>query len=108
MFEGKARLVVMGDMANTPQVVFDPDSDLKIRKTSSKEKVSLEFKPTEKFLDALKNGTNRFVLVVESNGLLDTANSELANDDDEERAIFDGIPLISDTPKSMVLTYWRM
>lgn len=108
LLEGKARLVVMGDNANTPKVFLDPGSDLKIKKSGSGDEVTLEFKPTEKFLDALKNGSNRYGLIIESNGLLDTSKSELSDGVTEKRTLYDGIPVISDTPKSMVLTIWRM
>lgn len=106
LLEGKVRLVVMGDNANTPKVFLDSYSDLRIKKSGTGDEVTLEFKPTEKFLDALKNGTNRFGLIIESNGLLDTTNSELSDFDKEGRPLFDGIPISYEKQQSVVVTVW--
>lgn len=50
--------------------------------------------------------SNRFALVIESNGLLDTQNSELSDFDKEGRPLFDGVPISYDQQKSVVVTIW--
>ena len=50
---------------------------------------------------------NNFALVIESNGLLDTRNSELSDFDKDGRPLFDGFPISYDQQKSVVVTVWE-
>ncbi len=47
-------------------------------------------------------------LIVESNGLLDTRNSELMEFDAKERPLFDGTPISLDEQRAVSLTTWRV
>jgi hypothetical protein len=51
--------------------------------------------------------SKRFALIIQSNGLLDTQNSELSDFDKEGRPLFDGIPISYDEQKSVVVTVWE-
>jgi len=62
-------------------------------------------KPQE--IDGKKSEGKYFALIVESNGLLDTKNSELSDFDKEGRPLFDGIPLSLDKQHAIVLTVWK-
>lgn len=55
-------------------------------------------------IDLIRSG--RFALVIESNGLLDTSNSELSDFDKGGRPLFDGIPISCSLQKSVVVTVW--
>ena len=62
-------------------------------------------KPLE--LDEKKSEGKYFALIVESNGLMDTKNSELSDFDKEGRPLFDGTPLSLDKQHAIVLTVWE-
>ncbi len=69
---------------------------------------------THSDLEKLASGDNNiqqdelkyFALVIESNGLLDVANSELSNIDTKGRPLFDGEIMSLDEQKAVVLTVW--
>ncbi len=65
--------------------------------------------PEMKTLDNELNMTNTdyFALIIESNGLLDTKNSELSDFDKEGRPLFDGVPTSLEKQQAIVVTVWK-
>jgi hypothetical protein len=65
--------------------------------------------PEMKTLDDQLNliGTDYFALIIESNGLLDTKNSELSDFDKEGRPLFDGVPTSLEKQQAIVVTVWE-
>lgn len=72
-----------------------------INNLTLEETISIKIEP-----EKTKN-LGRFALVIESNGLLDTANSELSDFDKEGRPLFDGVPIGTQTQQSVVITLWK-
>lgn len=70
--------------------------DLKLNETSMIKISDLELLQSKKF-----------ALVIKSNGLLDTRNSELSDFDKTERPLFDGNAISYDEQKSVVVTVWE-
>lgn len=105
-FEGKAYLVPFGDEKRKPDILLDSSSEIKIEKLTAGKKTVLLFKPSEKMVEDLR-ATEKFGLVIESNGLLDTRKSELSENDKENRARYDGIPMGTAKPASLSVTVWR-
>lgn len=58
------------------------------------------------FSSSWRGSKTKFMLVIESNGLLDTQNSELSDFDKDDKPLFDGIPISYDQQKSVVITVW--
>ncbi|NTU61768.1 MAG: hypothetical protein HGA95_05560 [Caldiserica bacterium] len=65
----------------------------------------LNFK-IEDIANTFGNSFKYIAVIVESNGLLDTQNSELSDFDKDDKPLFDGIPISYDQQKSVVITVW--
>ncbi len=80
-------------------------------------KQNISFEPADSnsaiFAPSLSSETNtedegnHFALIIESNGMLDVANSELSEIDDRVRPLFDGTPVSFEEQKAVVLTVWE-
>jgi hypothetical protein len=55
----------------------------------------------------INNSTDYFALIIESNGLLNTKNSELSDFDKEGRPLFDGVPTSLEKQQAIVVTVWK-
>lgn len=86
------------------------ENSLKAPIFSSLETAFTEFEiNTKQFVFSIEKTkiTDCFALIIESNGLLDTKNSELSDFDKEGRPLFDGVPTSLEKQQAIVVTVWK-
>jgi len=89
------------ESGETQTIVFDlPSSDSML--------TQLNLKNYEENGQAIKQQLEYVALIIESNGLLDTASSTLSDENGSKRPLYDGIPTSFDRQASIVLTVWRV
>lgn len=104
---GVAYAVCWGDNGGKPLFVdLAKVSKQQIVDLKSGETIVLNFK-NEDIANTFGNSFKYIAVIIESNGLLDTANSELSDFDKEGRPLFDGIPIGTQTQQSVVITLWK-
>ena len=108
VLKGEAYLASWGDDGKPPifTKLDEPHHKLGPLLPGMSQEITFDLpKPQE--IDGKKSEGKYFALIIESNGLLDTKNSELSDFDREGRPLFDGTPLSLDKQHALVLTVWK-
>lgn len=109
---GKAFLLLVGEDGKHLPIISDVTNNFAVINLSKKgEKQLVEFSlPDEnKSVFSVDNSISKKTklgLVMITNGLLDTKNSELSDFDKEGRPLFDSIPISLEKQQSIVVTVW--
>jgi hypothetical protein len=103
---GQAYLSLWGDDGRPPVVSKLESVKIGINNLASGQKTVIRFEPSDIGKTGETNG-RYFALKIESNGLLDTQNSELSDFDKEGRPLFDGTSISYEQQQSVVVTVWE-